>query len=370
MIVGLFPELSAAGGVQRAGQLSAAVLTQFAAQRGEMCNFLSLNDPSQTLPLRIGPQEITFTGFDRSKSRFFCTALHIAAVRRPRLIVVLHPHLARVAAAMKACAPRARAIVFTHGIEVWTPLSPLRRWALQRSDLVLAPSADTQRQVETQQGVDKSKVRKLRWSLGPEFDANAAPRGKSQAPEGFPRGRVILTVGRWEAQEAYKGVDHLIMSMPALLGTVPELHLVAIGEGTDLPRLECLARQTGVAGHVHFLKGVPPEELSAAYDLCEVFALPSRGEGFGLVFLEAMAHAKPVIGGAHGGTPEIVEEGVSGFLVQHGDTAQLTERLLRLLCNESLRHEMGMRALQRVRSDFTYNRFSTEFTTLLESMLV
>jgi phosphatidylinositol alpha-1,6-mannosyltransferase len=368
MIVGLFPQLSAAGGVQRASSLTAAVLRSFAVRRGYGCSLLSLNDPPDASPLRFGSEEIAFTGFGRSKTRFFASALG-AAFRQPNLVVALHPHLAPVVAAMKVCAPRSRAVVFTHGIEVWTPLNPLRRWALQQSDLVLAPSVDTQRQVVARQGVAENKVRRLRWSLGPEFDPSALPCPSCRLPEGFPRGRVILTVGRWDAREAYKGVDHLIMALPALLAELPELHLVAIGEGTDLPRLERLARQSGVSKHVHFLRQMQPEELSAAYDACELFALPSRGEGFGLVFLEAMSHRKPVIGGAHGGTPEIIEEGVSGYLVQHGDVAQLTERLLHLLSDESCRRWMGVQAFERVRSDFTYARFSAELTELLENVL-
>jgi glycosyltransferase involved in cell wall biosynthesis len=159
------------------------------------------------------------------------------------------------------------------------------------------------------------------------------------------------------------------MALPALLPTVPDLHLVAIGEGTDLPRLERLVRQEGVSAHVHFLRQMQPEELSVAYGACELFALPSRGEGFGLVFLEAMSHGKPVIGGAHGGTPEIIEEGISGYLVQHGDVAQLTERLHHLLSDESCRRRMGEQAFERVRSNFTYPRFSAELTGLLESVL-
>ena len=369
MIVGLFPELSAAGGVQRAGRLTAAVLKQFAAERGDSCTFLSLNDPPGAPPQRIGSQEIVFTGFGRSKSKFIASALR-AALRQPRLIVAFHPNLAPVVAAMKLCSPRSRAVVFTHGIEVWAPLGLDRRWALRRSDMVLAPSSHTLRQLVTQQGVAESKIKKLRWSLGPEFTANALPCASHRLPEGFPRGRVVLTVGRWDAREAYKGLDHLITALPTLLGELPDLHLVAIGDGTDLPRLERLAEQLGVAGRVHFLRQVPPEEIAAAYDACEVFALPSGGEGFGLVFLEAMSHGKPVIGGAHGGTPEIIEEGISGYLVRHGDVAQLTERLLHLLSDESFRRRMGVQALERVRSDFTYSRFSAEFTGLLENMLV
>ena len=290
----------------------------------------------------------------------------------PNLVVALHPHLAPVVAAMKFCAPHARSVVFTHGIEVWAPLSPLRRWTLQRRYLFLAPSTYTQRQVVTQQCHAEGKVKTLRWSLGPEFDPSASPCTNGRMLEGFPRGRIILTVGRWDAREAYKGVDHLIMAMPALLRAVPDLHLVAIGEGTDLPRLEGLGRQECVSARVHFLPQMLPEELSLAYGACELFALPSRGEGFGLVFLEAMAHGKPVIGGAHGGTPEIIEEGISGYLVQHGDVAQLTERLHQLPCrtgNVSAGGWANQSACARVRSSFTYPRFSAELTGLLECML-
>jgi phosphatidyl-myo-inositol dimannoside synthase len=368
VIVGLFPELCAAGGVQRAGRLTAAVLAQFAAARGEGCTFLSLNDPLHSPSIRIGSQEIVFTGFGRSKSKFVASALS-AALRHPRLIVALHPHLAPIVAAMQLCAPGSRTVVFTHGVEVWAPLKRARRSALRRSNMVLAPSADTLRQLVTQQGVDESKIRKLRWSLGPDFSANTLPCTGLNLPEGFPRGRVILTVGRWDAREAYKGVDHLILAMPALLAEIPEVKLVAIGDGTDLPRLKRLAQEQAVAGHVHFLPQMRPEELSAAYASCELFALPSRGEGFGLVFLEAMSHGKPVIGGAHGGTPEIIEDGISGYLVQHGDVAQLTERLLHLLSDESCLRRMGEQAFERVCSDFTYPRFSAELTGLLEYVL-
>ena len=367
MIIGLFPELAAAGGVQRAGRLTAAALASFAARRGEAWRFLSLNDPPEASPLRIGSQEIAFSGFRRSKARFLHAAWN-AARQQPGLVVALHPHLAPVVAAMKLCAPRMRAVIFAHGVEVWTPLRFLRRRSLQLADVVFAPSTDTVRQLTTQQGLSGEKVRKLPWSLGPEFDSGAARCASPHLPNGFPRGRVILTVGRWDAREAYKGVDHLIMALPRLLETVPELHLVAIGSGSDVPRLERLAQQSGVAAHIHFLSALPPEDLWSAYDFCDVFALPSRGEGFGLVFLEAMAHGKPVVGGAHGGIPDIIEDGATGYLVRYGDVAQLTDCLQRLLSDDTARGCMGARALERVRRDFTFDRFSRDLAEALESL--
>ena len=81
-------------------------------------------------------------------------------------------------------------------------------------------------------------------------------------PEGFPAGRVsILTVGRWDAREAYKGVDHLILALPHLLKVAPDVHLVAVGSGTDLPRLECLAQESGVAARVRFLSALSQEQV-------------------------------------------------------------------------------------------------------------
>jgi glycosyltransferase involved in cell wall biosynthesis len=87
------------------------------------------------------------------------------------------------------------------------------------------------------------------------------------------------------------------------------------------------------------------------------------------VFIEAMAHGKPVVGGAHGGTLEIIEEGVSGYLVQHGDVAQLTERLQRLLTDESHRHRMGLRAFERARRQYAFDRFSSDLSNLLADLL-
>lgn len=147
------------------------------------------------------------------------------------------------------------------------------------------------------------------------------------------------------------------------------MQLVAVGEGSDLPRLQSLARASGVSGHVHFLPFIAHDALPCAYDHCDVFAMPSRGEGFGLVFIEAMARGKPVIGGAHGGTPEIIEDGINGYLVRYGDVEQLADRLQRLISNDSLRREMGAQAFAKVRREFTFGRFSSELSVILNELL-
>jgi glycosyltransferase involved in cell wall biosynthesis len=331
--------------------------------------FLSLNDPQGLHTVRVGSLEFSVSGYAGSKFQFTFAALR-AAGRKPDLVMALHPHLAPVVWAMKARCRNFHSIIFTHGVEVWQPLDWPRGAALHRADLVLGPSADTVRHLISDQHLPSVKVQQLPWGLDPEFEARVAAAVPASSPPGFPRiGQVILTVGRWDSAEQYKGADTLLAALPRVLKMVPDASLVLVGEGDDRPRLELLARDLGVSERTHFLHGLTPEQLFSCYKNCEVFALPSRGEGFGLVFLEAMACAKPVIGGAHGGIPEIVEDGVAGFLVPHGNVERLAQALASLLGDPARCREMGLRALERIRKEYTFANFQARLTRILDAVL-
>ncbi len=126
VLLGLFSELNSPGGVQRAGRHVAAVMNEFAAGHGMDCRLLSLNDSPELHRMTVGTREFVFTGSARGKARFSMTAAR-AARRRAKVIVAGHPFLAPVAQGAKLFARRAKSIVWTHGLEVWEPLSLLRR---------------------------------------------------------------------------------------------------------------------------------------------------------------------------------------------------------------------------------------------------
>jgi glycosyltransferase involved in cell wall biosynthesis len=314
--------------------------------------------------MSVGGREFVFTGSDRAKGRFTTSALR-AARRRGKLVLAAHPNLGPVAAAMKLISRRLKSIVCTHGIEVWEPLSNIRRRALRRADLVLAPSRSTAEHVVAQQRVSAGKVRVLPWALDPQFEGLLTAHPQPALPANFPSGRVILTVGRWAESERYKGMDTLITALPRLLPRWPDLQLVIAGGGEDRPWLEHLTERNGVRRHVRFLAGLSYEELSACYAACEIFALPSAAEGFGLVYLEAMARGKPVIGGAHGGAPEVIEDGKTGYLVPHGDAIQLATSIETLLAHPEIAREMGARGKKRVEEEFRFNVFAKAFKKIL-----
>jgi phosphatidylinositol alpha-1,6-mannosyltransferase len=371
MIVGLFSGISSVGGVQTAGRQTAAALTNIANDLGWSCVFMSLNDSRGEHEASAAGIHFRFCGFARRKSAFMLEALNLAR-GKPKLIFAAHPNLSPIASAMKVVAGNARIIAGAHGIEVWQPLSAMRRRALRQADLIVAPSSDTMRRLAQIQAVPKSKIRKLPWPLDPEFLALASfPAGSTAnlpLPVGFPHGQVVLSVGRWSAEERYKGADLLIHSVAKLSAVFPDVHLVLVGSGDDIPRLKQEVQDCGAPGHVHFFTEFSRNELAACYFNADVFALPSTGEGFGLVFLEAMAFAKPVLGVNAGGIPDVVGHGREGLLVSP-ETESVSSALAQLLSNPGLRADLGMRGKQRVTREFSFECFQRRLLNTVKELI-
>jgi len=141
-----------------------------------------------------------------------------------------------------------------------------------------------------------------------------------------------------------------------------------VGEGDDRGRLEQLAAELGVSGHVRFLSALTQQELLACYRRCDVFALPSRGEGFGLVFLEAMANGKPVIGPRFGAPSEFIHHGEHGLLVDPEDTAGVAQAVIDLLMSPELAAHMGQAGKQKVTQEYSYNRFCERLRQALSEL--
>jgi phosphatidylinositol alpha-1,6-mannosyltransferase len=367
MIVGLFSGISSVGGVQTAGRQTAAALTNIANDLGWSCVFISLNDSRGEHEASAAGIHFRFRGFARRKSAFMLEALNLAR-SKPKMIFAAHPNLSPIASAMKVVAGNARIIAGAHGIEVWQPLSSMRRRALRQADLIVAPSSDTVRRLAQIQAVPKDKIRKLPWPLDPEFMKLASFAANLPLPVGFPHGQVVLSVGRWSAEERYKGADILIHSVAKLSADFPDVHLVLVGPGDDIPRLKQEAQNCGAPQRIHFFTELSRNELAACYFNAAVFALPSTGEGFGLVFLEAMAFAKPVLGANAGGIPDVVEHGREGLLVSP-ETEPISSALAQLLSNPVLRADLGMRGKQRVMREFSFECFQQRLLNTVKELI-
>lgn len=363
-IIGLFPQLLGPGGVQEAGRQTAAALAQIAAQNGLSTICLSLNDPPGMQSFETAEGKFPFCGFGRAKWKFVLFALKESG-KETRVALAAHPHLALPATLLKWKSPQLKTVVVSHGIEVWKLLPRIRRSALLAANIVLAPSSDTAKKLTEIQSVPTAKIRRLPWPLSTTFLEWADAPAQLATPRGWPQGQVILTVGRWAASERYKGADDLIRAVAQLRNTTHDLQLVAVGGGDDLPRLQTLASELCVIDRIHFLKNLSREELAGCYAHADVFALPSTGEGFGLVFLEAMAFGCPLVGAACGGTTDLVEDGVNGLLVPPRDPDRLAQTLSRLLRDEALHAALGRQGSEIVRRKYSFEIFRAGLQNIL-----
>jgi phosphatidylinositol alpha-1,6-mannosyltransferase len=150
-----------------------------------------------------------------------------------------------------------------------------------------------------------------------------------RAAFGLAGNRVLLTVGRLDARERYKGHDRVIAAIPELVAGGNDIAYVVIGEGDDHSRLSEVARGVGVAERVRFVGFVAPETLVEAYRMADLFVMPSTGEGFGIAFLEAMACGTPALGLAVGGACDALADGELGTMLgREEDLAIAIDRLL------------------------------------------
>ena len=173
-----------------------------------------------------------------------------------------------------------------------------------------------------------------------------------------------LIVGRLAAAERYKGHDRLIQDWPRLMHNVPDARLIVVGDGDDRPRLQSLAAERGLADVIRFAGRVSVAALEGYYQRAAFFVMPSTGEGFGLAYLEAMRAGRACVA-APGAAAEIVEDGVSGLIVDPARPGELFRALLRLFQDQPLSAALGRAGAARVACEFEPRHFSVRLITEL-----
>ncbi|MBI3466420.1 MAG: glycosyltransferase family 4 protein [Planctomycetes bacterium] len=302
----------------------------------------------------ITPCPVKYRFAAGSKLRFSSWGLR-ASIRANRRTLVVLMHLGLAPVALPLALRGAKLAVFLLGIESWRPLGVWQRLALSRAHVIAAISEHTiQRFVRANPEYADRDI-KICHLGATNLSASTSPAG---------HGNFALIVGRMSSQERYKGHDQLLQIWPDVLREIPTATLLIAGDGDDRPRLEAKAATLGLGGGVQFLGRVPNERLAALYRDCAFFVMPSRDEGFGLVFLEAMQAGKACIGGA-GAAAEIIADGRTGFVIDPADRQQLSTAVRRLFLDSSLRDSMGHAGKQVVAERFTEEHFHRRFRDLV-----
>jgi glycosyltransferase involved in cell wall biosynthesis len=297
------------------------------------------------------PANVTFVAeAARSRGRYMRAVVR-AMRQRFDLVVCAHVNLLPVARML-----RRKTLLMIYGIEAWKPAR--RGAALVRGVDAVASISEITRD------------RFLTWSgySGPSFLIPNAihlerygirPRNPELVNRWNLDGRrVLLTLGRIVAAERYKGFDEVIEVLPSLPDDVVYL---AAGSGSDLPRLVAKAKALGVGDRVIFTGHIDEREKTDVYNLADAYVMPSRGEGFGFVFLEALACGVPVIGSRHDGGREALRDGELGLLVDPSSLAEIRTAILDVLSE-------GRREVPAALAHFAFANFQSRVHSTLDEL--
>jgi phosphatidylinositol alpha-1,6-mannosyltransferase len=338
----LTPNLTGDDGISR---LSRLIVRAF-----DDVSVLALHEPPSCTRFEHAPVQSA----GGSTTRFAALTVQLAARQHPdTTVIVVHIHLAPAALALTARG--ASLVTCLCGIEAWTPLSWPQRAAIQQSRRLIAISHYT---------IERFRLANPRAGdrpidvCHPGIELAASPESTFRAAAAVSRGTPpsALIVGRMSAEERYKGHDRLLEIWPQVVSEFKSARLEIVGDGDDRPRLAQKSEEMGLASSVTFHGRVSKEQLCRHYERCAVFVMPSRNEGFGLVFLEAMRARRACIG-ATGAASEIIDDGRTGLLVPPGSTTKLTDALVTLLRNQSVAASMGEQGRARFLAHFTEERF-------------
>lgn len=351
----LVPELfSSEGGIARILRLYLKALCELS-KDGESVSLVALNDGSlDSTELRHYSNDrlSAWTACSRSKLAFCRAALQYS--HRPARVVCGHMGQLPLAWALSRLRPGLHYYLVAHGIEVWRPFSFLERRALRGARQIWSVSEYTRQQVLLRCRGLESKVSVLPNALDPFL----IPPGPAPAATGPA---TILAISRLSLADNYKGIGHLIAAMPAVRAGIPGARLRIVGRGDGLASLQRIARGLELGTAVSFAGYRSDSELHTEFAECRLFALPSQKEGFGLVYLEAMANGRPCLAARSGGAPEVVT-GDTGVLVDYGDVPGIAAAI-----QGALRREWSTAALVERAQSFSYLRFRERLASMLET---
>lgn len=343
------------GGVEMVNRLVLAAASQ-AGLRGSV---VALRDRPGAAWTEAWPHSRCAAG---SWTRFVVGAWSRRSDAANSVVFVTHVGLAPVGRLLKRSGPTTL-VVFVHGVEAWRTLPMRTTWGLRGCDLIVTNSRHTlERFLEHSPTL---RTLPARVCYLPARPLVGAPAVRHEAGPGRPR---VLIVGRMEGRGLLKGQRELIAIWPRVLAEFPTASLCIVGDGAGRAEFERLAHTHRVVDSLTFTGTVSDAELDVLYSTSDVFAMPSRGEGFGFVFAEAMAHGLPCIASRLDAGAEVVVDGETGLVVDPGQPVVLLGALRTLLADSALRARMGEAGRRRAVELFSLDRFNRTIQAVLAGL--
>lgn len=277
-----------------------------------------------------------FKGYSGNKLNFAIYCL--AQAKKMDIIFIGHINLAPVAILLKFFNPKVKLFIIGHGIEIWDKQILLKKILLKISNKILAVSAFTKRRITANNGINEDKIIVFPNTLDPYFNIPKTLGKPDYLIKRYginEKTKVILTVTRINKNEAYKGYDKVLEALAEIISLLPDTKYILAGKYDvyEEQRLKEKVKRLGLEKYFILTGFIKEEELIDHYLLADVFILPSKKEGFGIVFIEAAACGTPAIAGNKDGSVDALLKGQIGKLVDPDNLNEIKEAIINIIAN-------------------------------------
>lgn len=354
---------STMGGIEKVCRIAGKVFDEVSRENSGEFRLYSMHDhpDASTVPYLTKKQLKAFGG---NRSKFVLQS--ILKGTRSKVVILSHVHLAPIGVWIKRFSPKTKVVLLAHGIEVWKTLRPNQKQIFEKADLVVAVSEFTRKKLESGYDIKKNMV--INNCLDPFLPDPVTERRIIREKLGFAVDDfIILTVSRLTAKEVNKNYDKVLTSMSELKEQIPNLRYLFVGkyEEAEKKRLEAKIRDLGLEGSIVFTGYISDAELSSYYNACDLYVMPSKKEGFGITFIEAMYFGLPVVGGNRDGTTDALLNGKLGLLVNPELQEEITGAIAKIYVN----HSYFKPDRQTVLDHFGYTVYKEKWKDVLKKLL-
>jgi phosphatidyl-myo-inositol dimannoside synthase len=306
---------SRVGGIQQFNKNFLTAISESAEAGRDIINSYALHDAVKDFK---GLEKVKKGTAGGSRLKFLLASYWLAA--GSDVIIVGHINLLFPLVLLLKYFLKKRIILIAHGIEMWKPLPFYKKACLAKLDLIIAVSSFTKSKIMEIHSVPENKIAVLPNTIDPSFplkELGLKPEAILKRHAIPAESKVLLTICRISEGEQYKGYDKVITCLKDLIADFPNIHYIIAGkyDEREKKRIENIVSENALNERVHFTGYVSNDELSDYYRACDIFIMPSKKEGFGIVFLEALVNGKPVIAGNKDGSVDALLQGELGILV-------------------------------------------------------
>ena len=313
--------------------------------------------------------EKKYKGFNQKKIAFVLQS--VLQARKYDQVIFGHINLAIAGLLIKFIFPSKKLILITHGIEVWKPLKGIQKLFINKVDEILTASNFTKNKLCTIQKINPDKISLFYNTIDPyftipkSFDKPVSLQKRYQVNE---NDFVLFTLTRLSGTEKYKGYDIVVNCLPELLKTIPSIKYIIGGkyDKVEKQRMDDLIKKLHLENIVQIAGFLKDEEICDHYQLANIFIMPSKGEGFGIVFIEAAICGSQIIAGNLDGSVDALQNGKLGILVNPSSEKEISEAILKVYQTKHFWKKENKQTLQSQTLDyFGFAVFSKNLSEVL-----